>query len=886
MLSDIGAEDDNYDNTYHVFYHIDRPEIDSSSIIDGVTICDGGSFSIARANSDKGGGMYNGYCSPTVRNCTFANNRASYGGGIYNSCAVTHIENCVISNNTSGKSGGGLFHYSKEEVSGIYADTKIIHCTIAGNSGNEGSQISVANDDYNTLSVCNSIIWDSGTGIIQYYNPYDMSPEDYPYFVSMDFCCISGGFNGENGLNVNLSYNNTGEAGSPYFADPAGNDYSILSESACIDMGYYKYKTDKDVLGNTRPKGFAYDSGAYEFVSGDPVATSPVLNTLSADSITASTAVCHSQIVSNGGTSIVNRGFKLSTTHNFDPETTGTLYVTKEEYFTDSFSRFISGLNLSATYYFRPYAENRMGYSFGDESSFSTGTVQADINGVVYIEMCGIGDGSSWTDALNGNDIQAAIDHNGVTQLWIKSGTFKPNSWRNGGSGEREKHFALKNGVGVYGGFNGTETSLSQRNYISNPTILSGDLGIPDYPDDNCLNIVKNNNSVLEYLDSTAVLDGFTITKGYDNVLNDYVSGGAAVSNKNAAPKICNCIFEDNYSINDGGAVYNRNSVTAYSGRTINYINCIFRNNITDAFGAALYNRSYCNLNIENCIFRNNYSSYYCGALLTDGNAEIVNCLFENNYAENTGSAIAFNTATFDAPINIINTTVVNNSAGCQDGGICTFLTTNTTYLTNCVLYHNGTGLYIGCEYDIPQIDNCAIEGGIDFEYTGSDNIVLSSNNTGDPDSPYFSDPDRDHWWIQEASPLRNAGIWTDDVPLYDIMGNARDGVPDIGCYEYDPTSIDDDESNIPQTTRLFQNYPNPFNPSTNIRFTLAKENEVELTVYNVKGQLVERLVNEKLKAGAYSITFKADYLNSGVYYYQLKTDGILRSIKRMIYLK
>ena len=85
---------------------------------------------------------------------------------------------------------------------------------------------------------------------------------------------------------------------------------------------------------------------------------------------------------------------------------------------------------------------------------------------------------------------------------------------------------------------------------------------------------------------------------------------------------------------------------------------------------------------------------------------------------------------------------------------------------------------------------------------------------------------------------------------------------------------------------KLEQNYPNPFNNQTEISYSLSQICEVELSVFNPKGQIVAMLVKSKQNNGNYSITFNADKLNSGVYYYQLKTDGILRSIKRMIYLK
>jgi hypothetical protein len=83
----------------------------------------------------------------------------------------------------------------------------------------------------------------------------------------------------------------------------------------------------------------------------------------------------------------------------------------------------------------------------------------------------------------------------------------------------------------------------------------------------------------------------------------------------------------------------------------------------------------------------------------------------------------------------------------------------------------------------------------------------------------------------------------------------------------------------------LSQNYPNPFNPTTAIPFVLAKAAQVELKVYNVAGQLVTTLVNERMSAGRYEYEFNGTGLASGIYFYQLFVDGKVQS-KRMTLTK
>lgn len=71
----------------------------------------------------------------------------------------------------------------------------------------------------------------------------------------------------------------------------------------------------------------------------------------------------------------------------------------------------------------------------------------------------------------------------------------------------------------------------------------------------------------------------------------------------------------------------------------------------------------------------------------------------------------------------------------------------------------------------------------------------------------------------------------------------------------------------------LNQNYPNPFNPSTTIEFAIASDSHVGLNIYDVTGKLVATVMNKDLKAGKYTVGFKADKLATGVYFYKLTTS-------------
>lgn len=87
-------------------------------------------------------------------------------------------------------------------------------------------------------------------------------------------------------------------------------------------------------------------------------------------------------------------------------------------------------------------------------------------------------------------------------------------------------------------------------------------------------------------------------------------------------------------------------------------------------------------------------------------------------------------------------------------------------------------------------------------------------------------------------------------------------------------------ESLLPSEFRLEQNYPNPFNPSTQIAFSLPEESQVKLTVYNLLGQEVARLIDGFMPAGNHEIKFDGSQLPSGVYLYRLQAGEFLQTQK------
>ena len=85
---------------------------------------------------------------------------------------------------------------------------------------------------------------------------------------------------------------------------------------------------------------------------------------------------------------------------------------------------------------------------------------------------------------------------------------------------------------------------------------------------------------------------------------------------------------------------------------------------------------------------------------------------------------------------------------------------------------------------------------------------------------------------------------------------------------------VDDESGLVADQFVLYPNYPNPFNPETNIRFSLPEDQIVSLNIYNMTGQLVKNLVNERRSAGIHSVHWNASGVASGVYLYQLQVEG------------
>ncbi len=254
--------------------------------------------------------------------------------------------------------------------------------------------------------------------------------------------------------------------------------------------------------------------------------------------------------------------------------------------------------------------------------NISVATLTTPIVPIVYVNKnaTGLNNGISWIDAFV--NLQDGINACGASEVWVAAGTYLPSKDANGNetpTNLRSKTFLLKNGVSLYGGFNGTETLLSQRNWTTNPTILSGDLNNNDDVTivNNNLTFSNNDENVFHVvltfnLTTITNLDGFTVKSGNANggfTLVDLGFGfdflnrnGAGIysTSCNVYLKITNTALVNNFAENLGGGFYNNFSDTSLD-------NVIITNNKA-LKGGGIYNR-YSKSKLTNVTLANNIAS-------------------------------------------------------------------------------------------------------------------------------------------------------------------------------------------------------------------------------------------------------------------------------------
>lgn len=291
---------------------------------------------------------------------------------------------------------------------------------------------------------------------------------------------------------------------------------------------------------------------------------------------------------------------------------------------------------------------------------------------VHYVTSNGVTSGAcgSWATACT---LDFAMSHTVAgDELWLKSGVYTPTV----GVGTTSS-FTLTSGVGLYGGFAGTESARAQRNPAANVVVLSGDVGVPGDANDNSTHVVTAVN-----VNASTVVDALTIrngnAQGYGSLGN---GGGMFIQYGNLT--VANVIFTNNTANQYGGGLYSR-----YGAPTLQ--NVQFLTN-TANYGGGVTNYGPV-MTITNATFRGNSALNGGGLYNNSSNSVLTNVVFENNSGSYGGGLYSNNSTT-----SITTTQFISNAASGYGGAI--YLSKNELWLADAVLASNTSRMHGGALY-------------------------------------------------------------------------------------------------------------------------------------------------------------------------------------------
>ncbi|MGE7023410.1 InlB B-repeat-containing protein, partial [Solibacillus cecembensis] len=265
-----------------------------------------------------------------------------------------------------------------------------------------------------------------------------------------------------------------------------------------------------------------------------------------------------------------------------------------------------------------------------DSAAIQTTTVTTPASTTIYVNQNSAGpteDGISWDTAYK--DLQVALTKATYgNEIWIAEGTYKPTTPTDS-SDPRTASFKMKNGVAIYGGFEGVKgETITGRDFENNKTILSGDIGTLDVNSDNSYHVFYHDN--LDLIDKTAILDGVTITGGNADGSVRHSNGGG-MFNEGGNLTLSNVIFSENKASSNGGGMYN-------TGDNLTLTDVEFSKNefssSSNSSGGGMYNTGN-NLTLTNVEFSEN--RFFIGSLIgggmynTGSNLTLTNVEFRGN---------------------------------------------------------------------------------------------------------------------------------------------------------------------------------------------------------------------------------------------------------------
>jgi len=302
---------------------------------------------------------------------------------------------------------------------------------------------------------------------------------------------------------------------------------------------------------------------------------------------------------------------------------------------------------------------------------------------VIFVDQsaAGSGDGSGWSNAFV--SLQDALAKSRADdEIWVATGTYKPDLGDGITLGDRKASFSPPGGVSLYGGFAGWETTRSQREWMENETVLSGDLQGDDVGEAGADNasLLDNSFQIVRIVQPSATvrIDGFTISNG--NALGGLLEVGAAIyvggdesPEKRNGLELANSLITSNVSW--AGNVFGEGARILVSNSTI-------RENVS-IYGAGFYGLSGV-ASFQGVSFTSNAAGTG-GAIYADlAHVELIRSTLFDNVAEAAPAISAHQSEDFG----VWNCLVIGNRATSSGVGALSFQRTNAI-VVNSVLSGN-----------------------------------------------------------------------------------------------------------------------------------------------------------------------------------------------------
>lgn len=292
---------------------------------------------------------------------------------------------------------------------------------------------------------------------------------------------------------------------------------------------------------------------------------------------------------------------------------------------------------------------------------------------------------------------------------------------------------------------------------------------------------------------------------------------------------------------------------------------------------------------ILNNIIMNNTAKYGAGIVLNYTGATVKNNIIYGNSLSSTynaGAGIWANNVLGTNKNLIENNTICGNSSLNGTAGILSIYSANLIIRNNIIWGNTSPGnmQIMPASGGSVTVTYCDVQNG----YTGAGNInvnpqftdsnfVLSNGSVcidaGDS-STIYNDP---YDTVNPSNPrFPSKGTLRNDMGAYGgPLSSVISGVTVIG--------IKNIKSGLPEGYRIYQNYPNPFNPVTKIMFEIPKLSSVKISIFDIKGRLIETIANKTFNTGGYEITWNAGINSSGVYFCKLETEGLSKEMKMVL---